>query len=317
MRNFFDCRWFLLPLVLLFCGCNKHSAPAASSDKIVMLLDWHPEPEFGGFYSALNFGSFKSHGIDASLQPTTEGGSMWQLVVNGKADFATTSADQVLIARAQNAPVVALFAVYQTCPQGVMVHSRRGFKSLEDVFTHPGLLEADPDATWLKFCQKKYGIHDLKVIPDSYGVTDFLAKPDDSMQCFITSEPILAKAKGGDPQAFLIANSGYNPYTTVVITTEDLVKKNPAKVKAVMQACREGWQSYLKDPAPTNAIMARLNKDMDPATFAAAAIAQKPLIETAEPGSLGTMSVERWETLCKQLVDLDVIKKTVPARIVL
>ena len=55
----------------------------------------------------------------------------------------------------------------------------------------------------------------------------------------------------------------------------------------------------------------KLNKDMDAKTFAEAAKAQSPLIETDETrkSSLGVMTAERWATLGQQLVDLKVIDK--------
>ena len=77
----------------------------------------------------------------------------------------------------------------------------------------------------------------------------------------------------------------------------------------MVAACREGWRAYLDDPTPANAEHGRAEPDMDPATFAEAAEAQKPLIETDEtkkPG-LGAMTGERWTVLGKQLVDLGVL----------
>src|SRR6185312_10039566 len=115
----------------------------------------------------------------------------------------------------------ALFAVYQTSPQGVMAHESRGFKSMADVFSHDGTLAAEDD-TWLKYLVKKYDPIKVNVTGYSGGVAAFLAKPDYSQQCFITSEPLLAKRQGGstaDPHTFLIAEAGYNPYTTVLITS--------------------------------------------------------------------------------------------------
>jgi NitT/TauT family transport system substrate-binding protein len=83
----------------------------------------------------------------------------------------------------------------------------------------------------------------------------------------------------------------------------------------MVAACREGWRAYLDDPSPANTTMEGLNHDMEPATFTAAAAAQKPLIETDETkkSSLGTMTPARWDELSKQLVELGVTKATIPA----
>jgi NitT/TauT family transport system substrate-binding protein len=289
--------WF--GVILLVAGY------AVAADKVQLTLDWKPEPEFGGFYAAQSSGAFTKHGLDVTLKSAGEGAPTWQLVATGKTLFATTAADQVLIARSQDADVVALFTVYQTFPQGIMVHKARGFKTIDDVFANPGTLAAEDD-TWLHFCLNKFRSPAVKITSYSGGIAAFLAKPDYSQQCFVTSEPILAKSQGGDPQTFLIADAGYNPYTTVVIAKGATIRQNPVMVKQMIAACREGWQAYLDDPKPANAVMGKLNSDMDAATFAAAAEAQKPLIHVGET-PIGSMTTRRWDQLASQLVALKVI----------
>src|ERR1700722_1229355 len=185
-----------------------------------------------------------------------------------------------------------------------MVHKARGFHSLADVFSNPGTLAAEDNA-WLHFCMKKFAPVNVKVAGYAGGFAPFLAQADYSQQCFITSEPILAARQGGDPQTFLIAESGFNPYTTVVITRGEIVRKNPDLVKAMADACREGWRAYLTDPGPANAALGKLNQEMDAQTFADAAAAQKSLIDAA--AGLGTEKLERWRTLRQQLIDLGII----------
>ena len=162
-----------------------------------------------------------------------------------------------------------------------------------------------------KFLQKKYGFEKVKRVPYSGGVANFLADPKFSQQCFVFSEPIAAKNAGGDPQTFLVADAGYNPYTGVIITRGETARNNADLVKRVAKSLQEGWRGYLDDPKPANAVMGKLNRTMDAATFAAAAEAQKALIETDETkkSGLGTMTRERWDTLAKQLVDLKVVDK--------
>jgi NitT/TauT family transport system substrate-binding protein len=310
----------ILLYILIASGCDKknNNPSSSSSDSSLqqtqITLDWKPEPEFGGFYAADFDGAFKKHNLQVQIKAGGEGAPTWQLVANGQTEFATTAADQVLIARARGADVVAVFAVYQTSPQGIMVHKARGFTKLDDVFTHEGTLAVEDNA-WVKYLLNKFGSPVVKMTAYSGGVAAFLAKPDYSQQCFVTSEPLEAQRQGGDPQTFLVADAGYNPYTTVLIAKGDLVKQHPEKVKAMVEACREGWRKYLDDSSGINAQLMKLNKDMDAQTFAAAAAAQKPLIETEETktNGLGSMTLQRWQTLAQQLVELKVIDKAPPA----
>jgi NitT/TauT family transport system substrate-binding protein len=298
-------------LLLLACG-----ALARAGDKIQLQLNWVPEPEFGGIYQAKEDGDFAKHGIDVDITPGGAGAPTWQLVGTGKVDFAVASADEVLIARQQQADVVAIFCTYQTCPQGIMVHASRGIKDLAGLFQAGGTLAVEPGLPYVNFLKKKYGDGKLNFVAYDGGPASFLHDTNFSQQCFVTSEPIAAKKAGSDPQVFLIADAGYNPYTTVIITRADYIKAHPDQVKAITSALREGWTAYLADPSKANAVMGKLNADMDAETFAAAAAAQKPLIETDDTkrDGLGTMTLERWKTLAGQLKDLGVITSGEPEK---
>ena len=290
------------PVLGLLASCGK-------SAKIRLALDWKPEPEFGGFYAAsLDNAAFQKHQLNVTITSAGPGAPTWQQLASGQADFATTAADQVLLARSQGADVVAIFAVYQTSPNAVMVHQSRNLKSLADVFQQPGILAAEDD-TWLTFCRQKFAPVAVTITGYSGGYGPFLARPDYSQQCFVSSEPYLVKRQGGDPQTFLIADAGYNPYTTVVITRGQFLRDHPDVVAAMAASCREGWRAYLDNPSAANTAMEQLNHDMDPDTFAAAAQRQQELIETPDTKAhtLGWMSPTRWQQLRQQLIDLKVI----------
>lgn len=297
----------LILSVLVLLGL---ALPASAAEKVKIALNWVPEPEFGGIYEARRIGAFEKRGVDADIQPGGAGTPTWQMVASGQADFAVSSADEVLIARARGADVVAFFTIYQTCPQTIMVHRSRGFTSIDDVFRNPGTLAMEVQLPYGKWLQKKYGFDKIQRVPYTGGVANFLADKNFSQQCFVFSEPIAARHKGADPQTFLIADAGYNPYTGVIITRGQTLRDKPQLVKAVFQALQDGWRSYLDDPKPANDLMGQLNKTMDAQTFAKGAEAQKPLVETdhTRQHGLGTMTADRWQTLGDQLVELKVIK---------
>jgi NitT/TauT family transport system substrate-binding protein len=278
--------------------------------KVKLALNWVPEPEFGGFYAARETGAFKRVGLETEIQGGGAGVPVVQMVASGQVDFGIAGADELLTARTRGVDVIPLFAVYQTSPQGIMAHASRGVKSIKDVLAS-GTIALEPGLPYAAYLKKKYGFDKVKVVPYDGGVARFVADKDFAQQCFITSEPVAARKQGADPVVFLVADEGFNPYVAVVITRRELWKEKPGQVKDFVAAVREGWRSYLDNPAPANGVMGKLNTTMDAETFAAAAAAQKPLIETEETKSkgLGAMSRERWETLGKQLVELGLIDK--------
>ncbi|HEY7318583.1 MAG TPA: ABC transporter substrate-binding protein [Candidatus Binatia bacterium] len=295
---------------ILCVGCGR--ANDSGRPQVTLQLNWKPEPQFGGFYAAQVDGLYTRHGLNVTITAGGAGAPTIDMIGAGTVPFAIVSADEIVRARARGNLAVALFAVYQTNPQGIMTRASRGFKTLADIFTHPGILAMERGLPYSDFLQKKYGFGNLKIVPSPFGdLSLYRTEEKYAMQCFVTSEPLAAKKTGIEPQTFLIAESGYNPYTTVLATSESYLKSNPKIVKSMIDAVREGWEAYLIDPTKTNEYMGRLNPTMDAETFKNSAAAQKPLIESADTKrlGLGTMTLDRWQTLVQQLVGLRVIDK--------
>jgi len=285
-------------------GCSR----SRDAGRIRIALNWKPEPEFGGLYEALESGAFERRGLDVEVTGGP-GAPVIQMVAAGKVPFGIVSADEVLLARANGARVKAVFATYQTCPQGIMVHASRGLSSLAQVF-ESGTLAIEPGVPFGEFLRRKYGFDRIKVVPYSFSIAPFLADPDMAQQCFVTSEPIEARRRGADPKVFLIADSGYDPYTAVVVCRDRLLEEEPERVAAFLDGLREGWHDYLVDPDRANAVMGKLNTEMDAETFRLGAAAQKSLIEIDDGVTVpvGSMRAERWTELAHQFVDLGLLE---------
>lgn len=284
--------------------------------KVRIALNWKPEPQFGGFYAAIVESVAQKYAVDLEILPGGAGTPTVQMVAAGKVEFGVSSADEVIIARDRGMSIVALMAVYQTNPQGIMTRVERNFQKIQDVFSNPGKLAIQKGLAYSLFLEKKFGFNKLKVVPYSGGIAPFLSDPLFSQQCFITSEPLLVRKQGKNPKTFLIAEAGFNPYTTVVVARKDFVEKDPALVQKVIKVFREAWSAYLANPVSTNAYMHKLNPTMDIATFSESADAQKNLIEGGDAASkgIGAMTESRWEELARQLKELKLVKETMAGK---
>ena len=236
-----------------------------------------------------------------------------QLVASGRVPFGVAAADESVSARAQGVPVVGLFAVYQTSPQGIMVHPSTGITDLAGVFTprDPKLTLALQDLPYVAWLKSLYDFGNVNQVSYQGGVAQFVNNPSFAQQCFVTFEPYAADAAGSPARSFLIADSGFNPYAGVVITREDYLKENEATCRAVVAALREGWEAYLRDPGPSNAIMLPMNTGETAESFVKAADRQVELIRT--DAGLGVMSLERWEKLISQMRQVKLIDESIDA----
>ncbi len=288
--------------------CFTFVASAEGKKTITLALNWKAEPQFGGFYQTQ-----LEKKIPLKILEGGSGTPTIQMLSFGKVDAAVVSAEEILISNAQNPqnPVVALFAVFQTNPQIWMTRQDRGFHSIADVLNHPGLVAAQSGLTYVQFLKKKYPHSKVQWVPYSGGIAGLINEKNYTQQGFLTSEPLLAEEKGIKVSTFLIADEGFNPYTTVLAVRKSDLKSKRQEILKWVEAIRKGWEDYLKNPLPANQLMGQINTSMDAKTFQKSSELQKKLIEAK---SLGSMTEKRWDSLIQTLVRLKILAHPLKAQ---
>jgi NitT/TauT family transport system substrate-binding protein len=297
-----------LILMGILAGCHGAQQQAGNGLTPVRLqLDWYPQPEHGGFFTAQMLGYYKAEGLDVTLLPLPQYGSVAQLVSSGKADIGLGSSDQILEWNSNGLPLIAIAATMQHDPQAVMVHSNSPIHGFKDLEGHA--IAAQPGATWLKYVISRYGLRNIREIPATLSVASFLADPDYVQQVFLTSEPFLVKQAGVAVRTLPISASGYDPYR-VQFTTRDYAARNPEVVSRFVRASIRGWQEYMRNPGPTDALLLKLNPALNAAqeAFTAQALKDGGFISGgAEPDQTGQMTAARWQATYDQLKGLGIL----------
>jgi NitT/TauT family transport system substrate-binding protein len=299
----------IFALALLLAGCRSQQSPTNNGLTPVRLqLDWYPQPEHGGFFTAALQGYYKAEGLDVTLLPLPQYGSVAQLVSTGKADFGLGSSDQILEWDSNGLPLIAVAATMQHDPQAVMVHKDSPVHDFKDLEGHT--IAAQTGATWLKYVVSRYHLHEVRQIQATLSIANFLADPNYVQQIFITSEPFFAKQAGADVRTFLISSSGYDPYR-VQFTTQDFVAQHSDVVTRFVRASVHGWQEYLRNPGPTNEYLLKLNPALNPTqeAYTAQTLRDGGFITGGDPSGAqtGRMTAERWQTSYEQLKSLGIL----------
>lgn len=299
-------------ICFLGLGLILNNATAFASSEIRLALNWKPEPQFGGFYEAQRQGLFEKNNLKVKIIPGGSGTPTLQMLASQKAEYAIVSADEMVLAQDRGVKdLVALFAVFQINPQGLMTHPERGFQSLEQIFKSEGTLLWQAGLPYAGFLKKKYAPLIAKEAPYSGGIALFQNTKLISQQVFVTSEPLQAQSLGLRPKVFLVAEAGFNPYTTVLITTRKRLADHKDEVSNIRSVVRSAWTSYLESPESTNMMMQKLNPSLSLDFFNQSSKAQKDLIQIQSAKmKLGEMTLERWNQLQDQLKDLGLISKT-------
>lgn len=284
------------------------SAQAATT----IALNWFPEAEHGGFFSAQAAGLYSAVGLDVKLLPGGPGVPVLQQVATGRVDFAVSNADEVLIARSQGVPVVAVLAPIQTSPRVIMVHQESGIKALADL--KDLTLAIEPQAPFANFLKKKLPLTNVRFVPYTGSVAPFVADKKWAQQAYGISEPFVAQEKGAKPVNLYVSELGYNPYTSVLVVSEKNLKEKPDLVRKVVQASREGWTRYLESSAGADGLIKKANPQVDQAVLDYGHTELLKLCRNADTEKMGTgaMTAQRWNDLVQQLSAMGTFPKGVP-----
>jgi len=299
----------LLAIVAALAGCHAKDQQSPNGLTPVRLqVDWYPQPEQGGFFAAQLLGYYKEEGLDVSIFPLPQYGSVAQQITTGKADIGLGSSDQVMEWNSNGLPLVAIAATMQHDPQAIMVHKDSPIQDFKDLEGHT--VAAQTGATWLKYVISRYNLHSVKQIPTTLSVANFLADPGYVQQIFVTSEPFFAKQAGAEVRTLLISSTGYDPYR-VQFTTRDYAAQHPDVVAKFVRASIRGWNEYLRNPEATNKHLLELNPALNPAqeAFTSNALREGGFVNggDASGAQTGHMTAERWAKSYEQLKALGIL----------
>lgn len=291
----------LLALVIVGCG----SKPA--SDTIRIALNWFPESEHGGFFTAAVNGYYAADHHDVTLVAGGPGVPVIPRVASREMDFGVVNADDIVGARAAGVPVVALMAPIHQSPLCIMVHAESGMQRLADL--HDVTLAIQPGTPQLAWLEKKGRLTDVRVVPYTGTVAAFLANPKYAQQGYVFSEPIIARAAGADVRCLPFSESGWNPYASMLVTSEAMLRDKPQVVKDITAASIRGWTEYVKNSGPTHEHILGRNPQIDRPALDAGAKALEPLVvdEDARRDGIGSMRPERWAALVEQMKEIGAI----------
>ena len=197
-------------------------------------------------------------------------------------------------------------------PQAMMVHKDSPIHDFAELEGHS--VAAQPGATWFKFIVSKYHLKDVRETPATHSIANFLADPDYIQQVFVTSEPYFVRQAGADFRTMLISSAGYDPYR-VFFTRKDYMEQHPDIVARFVRATIKGWQEYLRNPGPANALILKLNPAQNPAQmqFTLQALKDGNFITgpDASGAGIGKMTPARWAATNEQLTALGVIRNPI------
>jgi NitT/TauT family transport system substrate-binding protein len=297
------------------------TAGAQVLDKVRFGTNWVAEAEHGGFYQALADGTYRKYGLDVTIVPGGPQVNNRILLPVGKIDFfLSANLLQAFDAVAQDIPTISVAALFQKDPQVLLAHPDQGIERFEDLKKLTLFISSEGRATYFQWMKSEFGFRDEQVKPYTFNPQPFLADKKSAMQGYVTSEPYaVERAAGFKPKIFLLADQGFNAYSTLIETRRELVDKQPDVVRRFVAASIVGWLNYIyHDNSAANALIKRDNPEMadDLLAYSVAKLKEYGIVDSGDSLKLGVgaMTDARVRSFFDKMVKAGVVKPGIDLR---
>ncbi|WP_300531012.1 ABC transporter substrate-binding protein [Peptacetobacter sp.] len=252
-------------------GCYKKEEKSANKgEKVTVVLDWTPNTNHTGLYTALENGYYKDQGLDVEIVQPPEGGAA-SLVASGKADFGISYQEEVTYAKTSDdpLPIKAIAAVIQHNSSGFASPKDKNIKTPKDFEGKIyGGWGSESETAAIKAVMEKTGADFDKVTIADIGQDDFFTATTNSVDfawIYEGWDVVQAKLKGFDLN-FIPMNQfdkRLDYYTPVIISNETLLNDNPELAKKFMKATTEGYQFAIDNPEEAAKILVKHAPEID------------------------------------------------------
>jgi NitT/TauT family transport system substrate-binding protein len=290
-------------------------------DKVSFGTNWIAEAEHGGFFQAVADGTYAKYGLDVTIVPGGPNDNNRMLLIAGKLDFFMAANTLMSFdAVANNVPVVTVAAIFQKDPQVLLTHPEANITKLEGLKPLTLFVSKEGISSYFQWLRSEYGFNEDKVRPYTFNPQPFLANKQSAMQGYVTSEPYaIEKTAGFKPGIILLADHGFNSYSTLIETRSELIDKKPDLVQRFVNASLVGWYNYLYgDNSAANARIKKLNPEMtdELIAYSIAKMKEYGIVDSGDAlrDGIGAMTDARIASFFDKMVRAHVVRSDIDYR---
>ena len=293
----------VLALVALTCFAQGRREP------VVMQLNWQAQADFGGYYAAKAEGLYDKAGLDVTLKQGGPQLNIHQLLAAGHVDFVMGTSVRTMVVRQQGVPIVSVGAFYQIDPVSIAVRSDSGIDKIADLKGKPVALPGIARLNYWPWLRQTVGVTDDQIRPFDPSYRTLVTDNVKAAQIYLTEAGYFFNKLGFKGKTLLLADFGWNPYSSTLDATDKLIAERPKVVSAFLKATAEGYRHYLANPKAAHAAIREANPDMDVEQMEAvhAIMKSRGLVDPGGGVKIGSMTDARWAQTFKLLSESGVL----------
>jgi diguanylate cyclase (GGDEF)-like protein/PAS domain S-box-containing protein len=211
----------------------------------VLQLKWKHQFQFAGYYAAIEKGYYRDAGLMVTLREAVQGVDPTEAVLNGDAQFGVGGSSLVLV-RAAGKPVVALAAILQHSPLGILSLSGSNIKNVHDLAGKRIMLEPKPAEIMALLRAEGVAGDAVRAVPHEFSLDKLLNGEVDAVSVYSTTEPYQLDKRRIAYNIIYPERSGIDFYGDTLFTSQDVIKKQPEMVRQFRDASLRGWKYALE-----------------------------------------------------------------------
>lgn len=291
-------------------------ALAQKRDALRFGTNWVAQAEHGGYYQAVADGTYARYNLDVTIVPGGPQANNRMLLPVGRIDFYMGgNMLQSFSAVEENIPTLVVAAIFQKEPQVLLAHPGQGFDTFQDLKkSNDILISKEGLATYYQWMKTEFGFKEEQTKPYTFNAAPFIANKKAVMQGYLSSEPLAVEKEGGfKPVVHLLADHGFDTYSTTIEGRREMVEKQPDVVQRFVDASVFGWANYLYgDNKAANAAIKKDNPEMtdEQIAYSIAKMKEYGIVDSGDAQKLGigAMTDARMKSFFDKMVKAGLFK---------
>ena len=304
-----------LPVGVAACGEKSEDSGATPSKRnLDLVLDWFPNPDHVAIYEARAKGYFEQVGLDVKPHVPSDPAAPIKQVAAGRADLAISYEPEVLLAREQGLPVVAVGALVQRPLTALMATRKSGVRSVRDLRgKRVGTAGIPYQSAYLKTILRRARVPTSSVKETNVGASLLPAmlsgKVDATLGAFWNVEGIELKSRGAKPWIQPVDELGVPDYDELVLVANaDKLGGERDDLRLFISALARGANQARSDPRGATKALLDANRDLKRAETAASVRATIPALFPKGDRPWGYMDPVAWRNYGGWMVSNGILK---------
>jgi putative hydroxymethylpyrimidine transport system substrate-binding protein len=309
-------------VALSSCSDSKPATDHAGkpTTPLRVLLDWFPNPDHVGLYTAQSSNDFTDENLKVTLTPPSNASDPLKLIASGQASLGISYEPDTIIARSQGLHVTAVAALIPVALNSLIAPDTSPVKSPSQLANHTvGTAGLPADDVYLNQIYRKYGISKTpakKVNVQSNLVAAMISKKvDATIDGYRNIEGVQLKDRGLNPLVVPVTDIGVPQYDELVVVANSDKLKNDASYRATVQhflaGLAKGVATAVAHPEIAQKAMIKVAKGYSPELIKKMIDATTPLLRN--PLGFGRMDAKNWQSFADWMKSQGEIKKPVDA----